>query len=109
MYIDPVARTGGTGSKTIQVRFHGAASDPNIVGAADIDWDLTVVIDAADPAHPKASVTGTRDKYPSYEVDVKDSNGSGIQPYFWMYLSSASVFDLYSSEPIGPVTPVEVP
>jgi hypothetical protein len=51
MFIDEQSRTS---DKVITVNLHGAAADPLIFLAADIDWTMMVTIDASDKIHPHA-------------------------------------------------------
>jgi hypothetical protein len=92
------------------VRFYGAVSDPLVLFAADIDWDLSVTIDATDPINLKYEIGGSHDDYPAIEVnmkfDAKDPNPTTTpfttipQPYFKLHPLPSNVFDLMNGEEV---------
>jgi hypothetical protein len=58
-------------AKVVRVRLHGGASNPLVFGAPNIDWDLTLTIDAS--ASPtRWTLTGAHDGFPAHEVYVND-------------------------------------
>lgn len=92
MHIVAQPRSGRT---SIGIRFHGEVSDPLLLGALDIDWDVTVNISGSDPTSPQYTITGTHDNYPAIEIDLEDSIGRrATQPYFWLHPLPSDVFSL---------------
>jgi hypothetical protein len=71
--------TGESDDTKTFVSFDGAAADPLIVGAADIDWRITVGISKSDPLNPQFVVQGVHDGFPAYEIYINSNHP--IFPY----------------------------
>jgi hypothetical protein len=52
------------------IEFLGAAKEPHIVGASDIDWLFLIAIQIDDPLNPQAVFAGAHDGFPAYEVYI---------------------------------------
>jgi hypothetical protein len=92
MHVDAVTRSD---EKKASVRLHGSANDPLVPFSLDIDWDITVAIDATNVLSPKYEIQGTHDDYPAFEIDLEDSIGRrSNQPYFKLHPLPSNVFDL---------------
>jgi hypothetical protein len=64
-------------AQVVRVRLHGGASNPLVFGAPNIDWDLTLTIDASS-SPTRWTLTGAHDGFPAHEVYV---NGKTLYTY----------------------------
>lgn len=76
--------------RTVLLRVIGSAEDGSMPWYApgaltpNIDWNLLVQVNAfEDPLSPIIAVTGSRDKFPAYEIIFQGSNGSYQELYFF--------------------------
>ncbi|MEN8737842.1 MAG: hypothetical protein ABF337_11385 [Akkermansiaceae bacterium] len=52
------------------IEFAGAAAEPIILGAADIDWLFRVGVEIGDPLNPTYFFSGKHDGFPAYEIYI---------------------------------------
>jgi len=83
----------------VTVSFNGSASEPIVIGAASIDYEIDITIDSADPLDPQFKVTGWQDGFPAYEAYARplnlDNSSSGFTPlYRWKPILGATVLRL---------------
>ncbi|MCP5538444.1 MAG: hypothetical protein H7A51_19700 [Akkermansiaceae bacterium] len=90
---------------------HGSASEPIVVFAASIDWDVLLHIDVSDPLIPTYSMNGEQDGFPAYEVFIYSGKGdpepmNTSHVYQWIPPLARDVLALL---PVVATEPVTVP
>lgn len=100
------------GKPVTQVNLYGAGADPlepSLAGQVGIKWNLTISLDTADAANPKAWVSGgTATCYPAHIVKV---NGTKVfeAPPSENNLAYLTRCLIGSGSPVSPSMPVAVP
>jgi hypothetical protein len=83
----------------VTISFNGSASEPIVIGAWEIDYEIDITIDSEDPLAPTFKVTGWQDGFPAYEGYVRpvnlDNGPDGFtRLYRWNPEPSATVLRL---------------
>lgn len=56
--------------RKISIKATCKASDPAITGSPFLEYELLITIDRTNPWDPKYTITGSRDRYPAFEVYI---------------------------------------
>jgi hypothetical protein len=97
-FIESVGPMGSSDDTKTFMKFTGAAAEPIIAGAADIDWRIFVGISKNDPLNPQFVMQGVHDGFPAYEIYI-NSNHQIFQHtnvLQWKPNPSAGVLELIS-------------
>jgi hypothetical protein len=73
-FIESVGPTGSSDDTKTFMKFTGAAAEPIIAGAADIDWRIFVGISKNDPLNPQFVMQGVHDGFPAYEIYINSNH-----------------------------------
>ncbi len=64
-----IATPSKPATRKVKLKFDGSAGNPLVTGPA-IDYNLEIELDTTDPEKTTYKLTGTHDKFPSYEVYI---------------------------------------
>ena len=94
MHIDP----SWVSDYAVKLHMHGAATDPIVIFAADIDWIYDVTIDCTEKFRCKAKLQNAEhDGFPAHEIYVWRPGGTKTPLLQWMPPPGNTVLDLLTN------------
>jgi hypothetical protein len=106
--VDSEIISASTNDEQCFVRFEGAAGEPIILLAADINWQFDVGISKQDPLNPTFYMLGSHDGFPAYEIYINSRHP--VFPYTdilqWKPTLNVGVLELMDNLDVnvGPTT-----
>jgi len=80
---------------------------PNI--SEPIVWNFGFGFDVSNPTATRVIMSGTKKRFPAYEIYIKKSSGDNMPVYQWMPDESRDIIPyLFITETVGAPDPVEV-